>query len=60
MDLKPPMTCNEFVKAMKTEFSNCEFKAISSEGQIIKSKGWIDKTYRLEVNPLIPRKGKTK
>ena len=36
------MTINEFVKAIKEWSPNAEFKAIK-DGEIYKSKGWLDK-----------------
>jgi len=36
-----PLTINEFIKAMKAEFGDCEYRA-EKEGQVITSKGWKD------------------
>lgn len=52
------MTCNEFKNALEAQFGKCEFCATSHQGHIISSKGWQDKTYKVEVTPLIPRKNK--
>ena len=36
------MTVNEFLKKMKKEFPNMEYRATSKDGQTFKSKGWED------------------
>ncbi len=36
------MTCNQFKKAIESAFGPCEYKAISAEGKIYKSAGWVD------------------
>ena len=37
------MTINEFIKECKKLFGNdLEYKAVSKEGQIFKTKGWRD------------------
>ena len=49
-----PININEFIKSMQAEFGLCEFKATSPTGIEIKSKGWIDYSYKLEITPQIP------
>ena len=34
------MTINEFIKLMKKNFSNIEYRATSKDGQVFKSHGW--------------------
>lgn len=36
------MTINEFIKLIKKEFGDVEYRATSKEGVVFKSKGWDD------------------
>jgi len=49
------MTINELLKEMKKSFPNMEYKAISKEGLVFKSKGWVE--YENEKNIARHRKG---
>jgi len=36
------MSVNEVIKMLKKSFPNMEYKAISKDGIVFKSKGWTD------------------
>lgn len=36
------MTINEFLKQMKKSFPDMAYKATSKDGQVFKSKGWVE------------------
>lgn len=36
------MTINDFMKAMRQHFGEFEFRAVSPQGEVIKSSGWPD------------------
>jgi hypothetical protein len=45
------MTINEFIKQCKKLFgSDIEYKAISKDGQVFKTKGWRDDKIQFQLN----------
>lgn len=48
---------NQFVSEVKNAFGDVQYKAVSNDGQVFKSKNWVDdiKTYT-EIVPAIPLK----
>lgn len=50
-------TINQFVGEIKNVFGDVQYKAVSNDGQVFKSKNWVDdkKSY-IEIIPAIPLK----
>ncbi len=51
-------TVKDFMLAMRENFGNFEFLAVSPQGHVIQSKGWQDIDDRKAVIPQLQMKGK--